>query len=153
VSPRRRATSNCMNMLRWWTKELVADPAQPFPGYGQGKAEQVEIERLRREVAKLRAERDDTPLYGRDLKETSIASAWHDVSFNTLLTPEATSYAETPCRGCGRFRACNGSQRCIFDAKERFGRNAAPDREWENSRKHLTMSWRDKPAAPARAQQ
>jgi transposase len=46
------------NMLRRWTKEMAVDPAQAFPGHGQGKPEQVEIERLRREVAKLRAERD-----------------------------------------------------------------------------------------------
>jgi transposase len=46
------------NMLRRWMKELSADPAQAFPGNGQMKPEQLEIERLRREVAKLRAERD-----------------------------------------------------------------------------------------------
>ena len=46
------------NMLRRWVKELTADPAQAFPGHGQLKREQLEIERLRREVAKLRAERD-----------------------------------------------------------------------------------------------
>jgi transposase len=46
------------NMLRRWAKELTADPAQAFPGHGQSKPEQLEIERLRREVAKLRAERD-----------------------------------------------------------------------------------------------
>ena len=46
------------NMLRRWVKELSADPVQAFPGHGQGKPEQLEIERLRREVAKLRAERD-----------------------------------------------------------------------------------------------
>ena len=45
-------------MLRRWVKELSADPAQAFPGHGQGKPEQLEIERLRRENAKLRAERD-----------------------------------------------------------------------------------------------
>jgi len=45
-------------MLRSWMKELSADPAQAFPGHGQGKLEQLEIERLRRENVKLRAERD-----------------------------------------------------------------------------------------------
>jgi transposase len=40
------------NMLRRWVKELSADPAQAFPGHGQGKAEQLEIERLRRETPK-----------------------------------------------------------------------------------------------------
>ena len=42
------------NMLRNWVREFGADPAQAFPGQGQMKAEQAEIERLRREVAKLK---------------------------------------------------------------------------------------------------
>ncbi len=46
------------NMLRKWVKDFVSDPAQAFPGQGQMKPEQAEIERLRREVAKLKAERD-----------------------------------------------------------------------------------------------
>jgi transposase len=46
------------NVLRKWVKELAADPTQAFPGQGQMKPEQLEIERLRREVAKLKAERD-----------------------------------------------------------------------------------------------
>ena len=46
------------NVLRKWVKEFGADPAQAFPGQGQMKPEQLEIERLRREVAKLKAERD-----------------------------------------------------------------------------------------------
>jgi transposase len=46
------------NQLRKWVKEVATDPAQAFPGQGQMKPEQLEIERLRREVAKLKAERD-----------------------------------------------------------------------------------------------
>jgi transposase len=46
------------NVLRKWVKEVGSDPAQAFPGQGQMKPEQQEIERLRREVNKLRAERD-----------------------------------------------------------------------------------------------
>ena len=46
------------NVLRKWVKDFSADPAQAFPGHGQMKPEQLEIERLRREVAKLKAERD-----------------------------------------------------------------------------------------------
>lgn len=46
------------NMLRRWVKEMSVDPTQAFPGNGQMKPEQLEIDRLRREVAKLRAERD-----------------------------------------------------------------------------------------------
>ena len=46
------------NMLRRWVKELSADPQHAFPGQGQMKPEQLEIDRLRREVIKLKAERD-----------------------------------------------------------------------------------------------
>jgi transposase len=41
------------NVLRKWIKEFGFDPA-----HGQMKPEQLEIERLRREVNKLKAERD-----------------------------------------------------------------------------------------------
>ena len=46
------------NVLRKWMKEFGADPQHAFPGHGQMKPEQLEIERLRREVQKLKAERD-----------------------------------------------------------------------------------------------
>ncbi len=46
------------NVLRKWVREFAADPAQAFPGHGQMRPEQQEIERLRREVARLKAERD-----------------------------------------------------------------------------------------------
>jgi transposase len=46
------------NVLRMWVKEFGSDPVQAFPGHGQIKPEQQEIERLRREVTKLKAERD-----------------------------------------------------------------------------------------------
>ena len=45
-------------VLRRWVKDGVADPQQAFPGQGQMKPEQVELARLRREVLKLKAERD-----------------------------------------------------------------------------------------------
>jgi transposase len=46
------------NVLCKWVKELAADLGQAFPGHGQMKPEQLEIEKLRREVAKLKVERD-----------------------------------------------------------------------------------------------
>jgi len=46
------------NVLRKWVREFGDDPNQSFPGKGQMKPEQLEIERLRREVTKLKAERD-----------------------------------------------------------------------------------------------
>ena len=46
------------NVIRKWVKQLEDDPRQAFPGQGHMKPEQAEIERLRREVQKLKAERD-----------------------------------------------------------------------------------------------
>lgn len=46
------------NVLRKWVRELGADPQQAFPGHGQMKPEQAEIARLKKEVAKLKMERD-----------------------------------------------------------------------------------------------
>ena len=46
------------NLLRKWVKEFAADPQHAFPGQGVMKPEQQEIERLRREVVRLKAERD-----------------------------------------------------------------------------------------------
>ncbi|WP_239479487.1 IS3 family transposase [Lichenicola cladoniae] len=57
------------NILRRWIKELTADPGQAFPGHGQVKPEQQEIDRLRREVAKLKAERDILKKAGGLLRE------------------------------------------------------------------------------------
>lgn len=45
-------------VLRRWVQECAADWQQAFPGQGQMKPDQLEIERLRREVTKLKAERD-----------------------------------------------------------------------------------------------
>jgi len=45
-------------VLRRWVQECAADSQQAFPGQGQMKPDQMEIERLRREVTKLKAERD-----------------------------------------------------------------------------------------------
>jgi transposase len=46
------------SQLRSWVKAFADDPAQAFPGHGQMKPEQAEIARLKREVIKLKAERD-----------------------------------------------------------------------------------------------
>lgn len=45
-------------VLRRWMRELAGDPQQAFPGQGVLKPEQAEIDRLRKEVAKLKMERD-----------------------------------------------------------------------------------------------
>ena len=46
------------NVLRKWVRDVAADPVHAFPGQGQMKPEQAEIERLKKEVAKLKMERD-----------------------------------------------------------------------------------------------
>src|SRR5436305_6659298 len=46
------------SQLRDWVKKYADDPQHAFPGQGQMKPEQLEIARLKREVAKLKAERD-----------------------------------------------------------------------------------------------
>jgi transposase len=46
------------NVLRKWIRETTADPQHAFSGNGVMKPEQAEIERLKKEVAKLRMERD-----------------------------------------------------------------------------------------------
>jgi len=45
-------------VLRNWVKAFADDPQRAFPGHGQLKPEQAEIARLKREVTKLKAERD-----------------------------------------------------------------------------------------------
>jgi transposase len=46
------------NVLRKWVQQFADDPLEAFPGSGRMKAAEAEIERLRREVQKLKAERD-----------------------------------------------------------------------------------------------
>ena len=46
------------SVLRRWVKDFQNDPAQAFPGHGQQKPEQAEIAALKREIKKLKAERD-----------------------------------------------------------------------------------------------
>ena len=46
------------SQLRNWVKRFSDDPQHAFPGHGQMKPEQLEIARLKREVIKLKAERD-----------------------------------------------------------------------------------------------
>ena len=46
------------NVLRKWVRDVEANPVQAFPGQGQMRADQAEIAKLRKEVAKLKMERD-----------------------------------------------------------------------------------------------
>jgi transposase len=58
-------------VLHRWVKQVAADPKHAFPGQGQLRPEQAEIDRLRKEVARLRAERDilkkATAFFARDV--------------------------------------------------------------------------------------
>jgi transposase len=46
------------NVLRKWIRVATVDPQHAFPGQGVMRPEQAELERLRKENAKLRMERD-----------------------------------------------------------------------------------------------
>ena len=46
------------NVLRKWMRDAAADPQQAFPGQGVMKPENAELDRLRKENAKLKMERD-----------------------------------------------------------------------------------------------
>jgi transposase len=45
-------------VLRKWARDFDPDQKQAFPGLGQMRPEQLEIDRLRKEVVRLKAERD-----------------------------------------------------------------------------------------------
>jgi transposase len=47
-----------VNVLRGWLRAFREDPAQAFPGVGQQKPDDIEVTQLRREVARLKMERD-----------------------------------------------------------------------------------------------
>jgi transposase len=47
-----------VNVLRKWVKDTKANGAQAFPGHGRMRPEDAEVARLKRELAKVRAERD-----------------------------------------------------------------------------------------------
>jgi transposase len=46
------------SVLGRWVREASADPKQAFPGRGQMKPDDAEVARLKRELAKTKAERD-----------------------------------------------------------------------------------------------
>jgi transposase len=46
------------NVLGKWVRLFKADPGQSFPGHGKLKPDDAEVARLRRELAKTKAERD-----------------------------------------------------------------------------------------------
>ena len=71
---RRRKTWACMCRSCAIGEEARHDPQQAFPGHRQMKPEQLEIARLKREVIKLKAERDI-------LKKAAVSSIGRRNSF------------------------------------------------------------------------
>ena len=47
-----------ISSLRDWVEAFGADPEHAFPGHGQSKPDDAEITRLKREIVRLKAERD-----------------------------------------------------------------------------------------------
>jgi transposase len=80
------------NVLRKWVREQTADPGSAFPGHGVLKPEQQQIERLRRELARMKAERD-------------------------ILKKAATYFARDSIWGSSSSRSTEGSGRCRGSAK------------------------------------
>jgi MoaA/NifB/PqqE/SkfB family radical SAM enzyme len=70
----------------------------------------------------------DERLRGRDLRATSVAAAWHDPGFRTVISPPRENYEGSSCAGCGRFSDCHNDGRCIYQAMVDHGRYEAPDR-------------------------
>ena len=71
---------------------------------------------------------DDESLMGKDLREVSVAEAWHDPGFGTKISPPRELYAGSSCGVCSRFDGCHADGRCIFQAKMTHQTYYAPDR-------------------------
>jgi transposase len=70
--------------LHRWVRERTADPQQAFPGQGQMKLDQLGIERLRREITKLKAERDILKKLGPTLRRSRCEARVHRKAPRTL---------------------------------------------------------------------
>ena len=82
--------------LRNWVKKSAEDPQHAFPGQGQMKPEQLEIARLKREVIKLKAERD---ILSRGLLREGI-----DVKFGFIAKHRGIWPADWLCGALGVWR-------------------------------------------------
>lgn len=47
-----------VNTLAMWKRQYLSDPEQSFPGNGRQKADEAEVTRLRRELARLKRENE-----------------------------------------------------------------------------------------------
>ena len=78
------------NVIRKWMKDFDADPGQAFPGHGTMKPVEAENERLRREVQKLKAERDILK------KATAYFCAEHSSAVTRRTTHDVLLHCEAP---------------------------------------------------------
>lgn len=83
--------------------------------------------------------RDDPRLSGCSLATTGVAAAWHDPGYREVIAPPAAAYRGTSCEGCGRFGACHGEGRCIYQAFVDHCRYEAPDRRCERDAPRLRL--------------
>lgn len=71
----------------------------------------------------------DDRLRGRDLRVDTVAAAWHDPAFRSVISPPQQTYSGSACAGCNRFQSCHDDGRCIYQALVDHGRYEAPDRD------------------------
>ncbi|HHC8922958.1 TPA: IS3 family transposase [Stenotrophomonas maltophilia] len=83
------------NVLRKWVRELREEPQEAFPGNGKQKAQDAEIARLRKEVAKLKVERD-IPKKSRGLLREGV-----DVKFGFVAKHRGAWPANLMCEALG----------------------------------------------------
>jgi transposase len=93
--------------LRNWVNAFADDPQQAFPGQGQVKPEQLEIARLKREVIKLKAERDILKKAAALLQLAGTARSHHQESLvdRRLHTPLARCCRSILTVLCGPYAA------------------------------------------------
>ena len=75
------------NVLRKWVRELREAPQDAFPGLGRQKVQDAEIASLRKEVAKLKMERDI-------LKKAALDSTRRCNTFDTSVQRGADSWLD-----------------------------------------------------------
>ena len=93
--------------LRSWVRALADDPSQAFPGHGQMKPEQAEIARLKREVAKLKAERDI-------LKKAAVDSTDERNMMEVMFAPEDSQWDKWDGLAC----QCSRKVSCGHDGNQ-----------------------------------
>ena len=59
---------------------------------------------------------DDLTLRGKNLQQCTVAEAWHDPDFGTLISPPREAYRSSACGSCARFKRCHSDGRCLFQS-------------------------------------